>query len=92
MRKAADIENWRRRLFSGEKINFTENRSALHIALRNRSNKPIMVDGKDVMPLVNDELSKIRKLSEEIRNGVLEGLQWQKNYSRLLILVLVDQT
>ena len=38
--RTADIENWRRRLFSGEKINFTESRSALHIALRNRSNKP----------------------------------------------------
>ena len=76
--KTADIENWRRRLFSGEKINFTENRSALHIALRNRSNNPIMVDGKDVMPLVNDELSKIRKLSDEIRNGSWKGYSGKK--------------
>ena len=76
--KSADIENWRKRLFSGEKINFTENRSALHIALRNRSNKPIMVDGEDVMPLVNDELSKIRKLSEDIRSGSWKGFSGKK--------------
>ena len=76
--KSADIENWRKRLFSGEKINFTENRSALHIALRNRSNKPIMVDGEDVMPLVNDELSKIRKLSEDVRNGSWKGFSGKK--------------
>ena len=76
--KSADIENWRKRLFSGEKINFTENRSALHIALRNRSNKPIMVDGEDVMPLVNDELSKIRKLSENVRNGSWKGFSGKK--------------
>ena len=76
--KSADIENWRKRLFSGEKINFTENRSALHIALRNRSNKPIMVDGEDVMPLVNDELSKIRKLSEDIRSGSWRGFSGKK--------------
>lgn len=39
---------------SGEKINFTEDRAVLHIALRNRSNRPILVDGKDVMPDVNE--------------------------------------
>ena len=38
----------RKAMFTGEKINFTEGRSVLHIALRNRSNAPIMVDGKDV--------------------------------------------
>ena len=76
--ESADIENWRKRLFSGEKINFTENRSALHIALRNRSNNPIMIDGKDVMPLVNDELSKIGKLSEEVRNGSWKGYSGKK--------------
>ena len=76
--ESADIENWRKRLFSGEKINFTENRSALHIALRNRSNNPIIIDGKDVMPLVNDELSKIGKLSEEVRNGSWKGYSGKK--------------
>jgi len=76
--KTADIENWRKRLFSGDKINFTENRSALHIALRNRSNDPIMVDGKDVMPLVNAELSKIKKLSKDVRSGSWKGYSGEK--------------
>ena len=40
-------------MFNGEKINTTEDRAVLHTALRNRSNKPVMVDGKDVMPDVN---------------------------------------
>lgn len=42
------VEEMRNAMFTGEKINFTENRAVLHIALRNRSNTPIMVDGKDV--------------------------------------------
>ena len=76
--KAADIENWRDHLFSGEKINFTENRAALHIALRNRSNQAIELDGKDVMPLVNDELTKIKKVSNEVRNGEWQGYTGKK--------------
>ncbi|HOP51195.1 MAG TPA: glucose-6-phosphate isomerase [Ignavibacteriales bacterium] len=47
-------------MFTGEKINKTENRAVLHVALRNRANTPIYVDGKDVMPLVNAELDKMR--------------------------------
>ena len=76
--KKANLEDWRERLFSGEKINFTENRAALHIALRNRSNKPIDIGGEDVMPLVNKELSKIKKLSDQIRNGVWKGFSGKK--------------
>jgi glucose-6-phosphate isomerase len=45
---ARDVEGMRDKMFGGEKINFTEDRAVLHIALRNRSNTPIMVDGKDV--------------------------------------------
>ncbi len=76
--ESADIKNWSKRLYSGDKINFTENRPALHIALRNRSNKPIIVDGEDVMQLVNNELSKIKKLSEEIRDGLWKGYSGKK--------------
>jgi len=76
--KSANIEGWRKRLFSGEKINFTEDRPALHIALRNRSNNPILVDGKDVMPVVNDELLKIKKLSEAVRDGSWKGYSGKK--------------
>src|SRR5213595_357556 len=47
--KEADVEGWRDRMFSGDKINITEDRAVLHVALRNRSNTPIVVDGKDVM-------------------------------------------
>ena len=60
-------------MFTGEKINVTENRSVLHIALRNRSNRPIPVDGKDVMPEINQVLARMRKFSEEVRSGTWRG-------------------
>ncbi|HEX3386030.1 MAG TPA: glucose-6-phosphate isomerase, partial [Mucilaginibacter sp.] len=53
-------------MFSGERINVTENRPVLHIALRNRSNKPIYVDGKDVMEDVNRVLGQMKTFSEAI--------------------------
>ena len=46
-------------MFSGERINTTENRAVLHTALRNRSNRPVMVDGRDVMPDVNRVLAQM---------------------------------
>jgi glucose-6-phosphate isomerase len=61
-------------MFSGKKINITENRAVLHIALRNISNKPIMVDGKDVMPEVNAVLSKIESFSQEVLSGKRTGV------------------
>jgi glucose-6-phosphate isomerase len=60
-------------MFRGDKINTTEERPALHIALRNRSNRPIYVDGKDVMPGVNAVLDKMRRFSEAVRNGEWRG-------------------
>ncbi len=57
------------RMFAGEKINNTEDRPVLHIALRNRSNRPVMVNGEDVMPAVNDVLSRMRNFTEKVRNG-----------------------
>jgi len=60
-------------MFSGEKINTTEDRAVLHIALRNRSNRPILVDGKDVMPEVNQVLAKMRTFSEAVRSGAWKG-------------------
>ena len=56
-------------MFSGEKINSTENRAVLHVALRNQSNRPILVDGQDVMPEVNRVLAKIRTFSDTVRSG-----------------------
>ncbi len=60
-------------MFSGEKINVTEERAVLHIALRNRSNRPIVVDGQDVMPEVNRVLAKMRQFSEAVRSGAWQG-------------------
>jgi len=60
-------------MFSGEKINTTENRAVLHVALRNRSNRPILVDGQDVMPEVNRVLQKMRSFSEAVRSGRWKG-------------------
>jgi glucose-6-phosphate isomerase len=64
-----DVQGWTKKMFDGEPINFTENRAALHIALRNRSNRPILVNGKDVMPGVNAVLERMRKFSDAVRNG-----------------------
>ena len=67
--READIEGWREKMFSGEKINFTEDRAVLHIALRNRSNSPIVLDGEDVMPLVNGVLARMKAFSNAVRSG-----------------------
>jgi glucose-6-phosphate isomerase len=69
----AGLEEKRDRMFSGEKINTTEHRAVLHVALRNRSNRPIMVDDKDVMPDVNRVLDKMRSFSEKVRSGQWTG-------------------
>ena len=68
-----EVEGWRERMFTGEKINFTEHRAALHTALRNRSNTPVYVDGKDVMPEVNRVLAQMRNFTEQIRSGTWQG-------------------
>ncbi|WP_373615148.1 glucose-6-phosphate isomerase [Mucilaginibacter sp. OAE612] len=60
-------------MYSGEKINVTEGRPVLHIALRNRSNTPIYVDGKDVMPDVNKVLDQMKSFSEAIISGEWKG-------------------
>ena len=60
-------------MFTGQKINVTEKRAVLHVALRNRSNRPILVDGEDVMPEVNRVLEKMRVFSEKVRSGEWRG-------------------
>src|SRR5271166_592753 len=69
----ADVRGWAERMFRGEKINVTENRAVLHVALRNRSNRPILVDGSDVMPGVNAVLAHMRDFSESVRSGDWRG-------------------
>ena len=60
-------------MFSGQKINRTENRAVLHTALRNRSNTPVYVDGKDVMPEVNAVLAKMKDFCQRIISGEWKG-------------------
>jgi glucose-6-phosphate isomerase len=60
-------------MFRGERINLTERRPVLHVALRNRSNRPIEVDGADVMPLVNQVLDKMRRFTTNLHSGVWRG-------------------
>ena len=60
-------------MFTGQKINRTENRAVLHTALRNRSNAPVLVDGKDVMPEVNAVLAKMKDFCERVISGEWKG-------------------
>ncbi|HBH5114387.1 glucose-6-phosphate isomerase [Escherichia coli] len=71
--KECDLAGAIKSMFSGEKINRTENRAVLHVVLRNRSNTPILVDGKDVMPEVNAVLEKMKTFSEAIISGEWKG-------------------
>ncbi|HGV0843579.1 TPA: glucose-6-phosphate isomerase [Escherichia coli] len=71
--KECDLAGAIKSMFSGEKINRTENRAVLHVALRNRSNTPILVDGKDVMQEVNAVLEKMKTFSQAIISGEWKG-------------------
>jgi glucose-6-phosphate isomerase len=71
--RQSDLKGWTEKMFTGQKINITEDRAVLHVALRNRSNRPILVDGKDVMPEVNAVLAHMREFSEAIRSGAWKG-------------------
>ncbi|HDP8445705.1 TPA: glucose-6-phosphate isomerase [Escherichia coli] len=82
--KECDLAGAIKSMFSGEKINRTENRAVLHVALRNRSNTPILVDGKDVMPEVNAVLEKMKTFSEAIISG-----EW-KSYTGKAITDVVN--
>ena len=62
-----------KQMFDGEKINITEDRAVLHVALRNRSNRAIEVDGQDVMPMVKASLKKVRAFAESVRSGEKKG-------------------
>ncbi|KAI6244753.1 Glucose-6-phosphate isomerase [Erysiphe necator] len=71
--REAKVEELRNAMFKGDKINFTEGRAALHTALRNVSNEPILVDGQDVMPGVRKELDHMKEFSEAVRSGEYKG-------------------
>jgi len=67
------LREWIDKMFMGERINITENRSVLHTALRNRSGSPGMVDGRDVMPEVEEVLSRVDRFAEAVRTGTWKG-------------------
>ena len=67
--RQAGVQSQIERMFAGEKINATEQRAALHTALRNRSGQPVYVDGKDVMPDVQSVLELMRRFSDKVRTG-----------------------
>ena len=71
MKKARErkIEEHRDRLFKGDRVNFTENRSVLHIALRNRANTPILLNGVNIMTEVNAVLEKMKAFVNTVRSG-----------------------
>ncbi|QIM68537.1 glucose-6-phosphate isomerase [Basfia succiniciproducens] len=71
--KECALDEAKEAMFSGEKINCTENRAVLHTALRNRSNTAVLVDGKDVMPEVNEVLAKMKAFSERVISGEWKG-------------------
>ncbi|KAI8985888.1 glucose-6-phosphate isomerase [Pilobolus umbonatus] len=71
--KEADVEGMRNKMFTGEHINFTEDRAVLHIALRNLSETPIYENGEDVMPEVREVLEHMKEFSESIRSGEWKG-------------------
>jgi len=76
--RQAGVERYRDAMFAGEKINGTEKRAVLHTALRNRSNRPVFVDGKDVMPEVNAVLAKMRGFTGSVRSGAWRGHTGEK--------------
>lgn len=76
--EAAGVKAAANAMYSGEKINWTEKRAVLHTALRNRSGKPVMVDGKDVMPEIQAVLARIKTFCERVRSGDWRGYTGKK--------------
>ncbi|NQZ97769.1 MAG: glucose-6-phosphate isomerase [Myxococcales bacterium] len=76
--RTAGVPDAVERMFAGEKINTTEDRAVLHTALRNRSNRPVFVDGKDVMPGVNAVLERVKHFSDAVRDGSWTGYTGKK--------------
>ena len=69
LKLASGVEAKRDSMFSGEKINTSENRAVLHTALRNQSGNPVLVDGQDVIPGITDTLNRMQVFCRHVRNG-----------------------
>jgi len=71
--KQAGLSGWIERMFGGDRINSTEHRAVLHTALRNRSERSVLVDGRDVMPDVRRVLDHMRSFADAVRSGEHRG-------------------
>ncbi|WP_426357733.1 glucose-6-phosphate isomerase [Pseudocolwellia sp. HL-MZ19] len=71
--RECDIEGWREKMFSGERINPTEDRSVLHIALRNQSQQAIILDGQNINEDVQQALNQMKSFSDKVRQGIWKG-------------------
>ena len=71
--RQVDVEGRRDAMWAGQHINITEDRAVEHMALRYQGEKPVMVDGNDVMPDVRDVLARMRAFSDQVRNGTIRG-------------------
>ena len=71
--RSCGLEEEREAMFSGERINRTEDRAVLHVALRNRSDEPVFEDGEDVMPAVRKELARCFDFARRLRSGEWKG-------------------
>lgn len=67
------VEDWRDRMFSGDKINITEDRAVLHTACRAPSNAIIMLDGENVVPSIHQTLTRMKEFTEAVRSGAWKG-------------------
>jgi glucose-6-phosphate isomerase len=76
--KALKVKEYANKMFAGEKINWTENRAVLHVALRDRSSRKFSVDGNDVTGPIYEVLDKMRKFSEGVRSGSWKGFTGKK--------------
>ena len=76
--KEAGLEKLRDAMFAGEHINATEDRAVMHVALRNTSNTPMLVDGKSVVEEVNGVLDHMKEFSEQVRSGEWKGYTGKK--------------
>lgn len=71
--REAEVEQWRDKMFGAQRINFTEQRAVLHVALRNRGDRPVLLDGQDVMPEVRRVLDQMRAFVRDVREGTWLG-------------------
>jgi glucose-6-phosphate isomerase len=71
--RAADVEGRRKAMWAGKHINVSENRAVMHMALRYQGDRPVKVDGRDVMPEVREVLAHMKLFAGQVRDGTVKG-------------------